>query len=631
MKALFVTMLCLAAATGFAGIPREPISILSDEEFTEKNGVLGGSGTTDDPYRISGWEISVPAGESFGIRVVGTTRPFVVEGCVISGALSPEGAAIYLDEVQGGAVENSIVQNSRHGLRIVTSEDIRIRNTYLFVDGIGLRVLGASPDHFRHQIDTSNTVNGKEVHYYYGLEGGTLEDLEAAHITVAGSRNVVIRGASVGGGDGITVAFSQEITVEESDIFQNRETGLFVMSSPGTVVRDSERIANNGDAGISLWLSDRSVVENVGLYANYTGLHISASDRVEARDSIYAANQVAVWVDGGAREVDIAGGLVYGFWEDERLGKVRVGQYGVKLESSRGPRVEGLAFSGLEIAAVSVGAQVSHALVRECTIVDVAYGLVITGSYGTVERNLIARADTAILFLETGGQATPTGNTIRHNLLHRSWEGLYLARDTLDTRVYENLFWDCSQDARDAGENSWAPEGRGNWYSRYEGSEVADTGVGDVPMDLGGGLRDEAPLVSPVFLPGPPGLLGTLELETIVLEDEQGRQQELSVLVADSTQARFIRLQGVPAGLAENLAILSRWDADVESRFRTENVFVPLDVLFFSSEGMLVGKQSMEADADVPHGAPVPFRMALEVPAGLLEDWGLAEPVHLVP
>lgn len=623
MKALVLMTVCLTVtAAAFAGTARGPIAILSDGEFTEENGVVGGSGTVDEPYRISGWEVNVAEGERYGIRIEGTTSSFVIEGCVVSGARHPEGAGMLLDGVRRGAVENSIVQNSRHGLEIVTSEDIKISNTYLFVDGVGLRVMGASAEHFRHSIDTSNTVNGKEIHYYYGLEGKVLDRLQAGHITVAGSRDVVISGASVEDGDGITVAFSEGITVEGSDLFQNRGSGLFVMSSPGTVVRDSERIANNGGAGgagVALWLSDRSVVENVGLYGNHAGLHISASDRVEARDNIYAGNQVAVLVDGGAREVEIVSGLIYG------------GSYGVELESARGPLVEGLAISEVEIAAVSIGARVSHAIVRECTIVDVAYGLLITGSYGSVERNLIARADTAILFRETGGEAASTGNTIRQNVLYRSWEGLYLGRDTRDNRIYENLFWDCLEDARDVGLNVWAPQGRGNWYSGYQGSAVGDSGVGDTPVDFGGDVKDEAPLVSPDFLPGPPGLLGTLPRETVVLEDADGRRVELSVLVADTVQARFIRLQGVPERLAEEIALLLRWDTDVRSRLRSNNVFLPLDVLFIAADGSVVGKQSMEADTDTPHGAPEPFRKALEVRAGLLAEQGMADPVKLVP
>ncbi len=615
------TLLVVAAAMavmvmGLAGTPRGPIAILSDDEFTEGNGVVAGSGTAEDPYRISGWQIEVPDGEEYGIHVEGTTRHFVVDGCVVSGAYHPEGAAVYLQDVQGGALEDSIVQHSRNGFRIAISQDITMHNNYAFVTGLGLQVVGATAEDFRHHIDPSNSVNGQGVYYYYGLQGEVLEGVEAGHVTIAGSRDVTIRGASVQGGDGITVAFSQAVTVEKADLFQNQGPGVLAVSSPDTVVQDCERVANNAEAGVMLWLSDRSVVQRVGLYGNSVGLHINASDRVVARNNIYAGNQVGVWVEGGSREVDITGGLIFG------------GKYGVEVESSRGPRVEGLAVSESEIA-ISIGDLVSDAVVRDCTMVDVGYGLYLSGSYGVVERNLIAKADIAILFPETYGRVSPTGNALRHNVLYRSWEGLYLGSESRDNRVYENLFWDCSLDARDVGSNSWGPQGRGNWYSSYEGNEVEDTGIGDVPMDLGGGLQDEAPLVSFGFLPGPPGLLTTLDRETVVLEDDEGRREEIRVLVADSAHARFIRLQGVPEQLAEDLAVLSRWDADM-LRLRTENVLFPMDVLLFASDGSFVARESVQPGAESPYEVPVPFRLALEMPAGLLDELELVEPVSLV-
>ncbi len=618
MKPMFLILLSLAVSVAvLAGTPREPISIRSDDAFTEENGVVGGEGTLEQPYRISGWQIEVPEGERYGIHIEGTTRAFVVEGCVITRALQPEGAALFFDGVQRGAVENTIVRDSRHGLELAASEDFRIRNTYLFVSGVGLWVTGATPEHFAHEIDTSNAINGREVHYYHGLEDETIEGVEAGHLTVANARNVVVRGASVEQGDGMTVAFSEGVIVEDVDLFQNRGPGLFIMSSPGTVLRDSQRIANNADAGVWVWLSDRVRVERSGFYANHTGLHVAASDRVIAEDNIYAANQVAIWVEGSAREVEVLGGLING------------GTYGVNLESSRGARVERLAITELEIA-VTIADRSSHAVVRHCTMVDVGYGFSITGSHNVVEGNLVARADIAVLFPETYGRVAATNNTVRSNLLHLSWEGLYLATDTRDNRVYENAFWDCERDARDVGQNRWAPQGRGNWYSTYEGADTNGNGIGDTPMDLGGGLVDEAPLVSSGVPPAGRGLLDALDRDTVELVGGDGQTVAVDVLVADSAHARFSGFQGLPARVAEELAVLFVWSDDVTSRFRMKHVFLPLDVLFFSADGTLLGKQSMEPDVDDLYGVRQPFRMALELPSGKLEAWGLADPVDLV-
>src|SRR5437773_1133532 len=48
--------------------PHNPILIQSDADFTAANGVVGGSGTPADPYRIEGWDITPSGGPGIAIR-----------------------------------------------------------------------------------------------------------------------------------------------------------------------------------------------------------------------------------------------------------------------------------------------------------------------------------------------------------------------------------------------------------------------------------------------------------------------------------------------------------------------------------------------------------------------------------
>ncbi|HDJ25985.1 MAG TPA: hypothetical protein ENF34_01550, partial [Candidatus Bathyarchaeota archaeon] len=66
---------------GPAYTERGPIEIYGDEDFTSENGVVGGSGTPDDPYIIEGWEIS--ADEQTGIFITETTKYFIIRNCHI--------------------------------------------------------------------------------------------------------------------------------------------------------------------------------------------------------------------------------------------------------------------------------------------------------------------------------------------------------------------------------------------------------------------------------------------------------------------------------------------------------------------------------------------------------------------
>ncbi|MEM3525732.1 MAG: NosD domain-containing protein, partial [Thermoplasmata archaeon] len=64
---------------------RAPIRINSDADFTLENGVVGGSGTSTDPYIIDGWLID-GAGYGYCIYIGNTTKDFVIENCELHDA-----------------------------------------------------------------------------------------------------------------------------------------------------------------------------------------------------------------------------------------------------------------------------------------------------------------------------------------------------------------------------------------------------------------------------------------------------------------------------------------------------------------------------------------------------------------
>ncbi|MFN3346619.1 MAG: right-handed parallel beta-helix repeat-containing protein, partial [Candidatus Bipolaricaulaceae bacterium] len=301
MRKAIVFGLFLAALVGLAR-ERGPIIILSDQDFTAENGVIAGSGTAGDPYLIAGWTIQVPAGEPFGVRVENTRKHFVLRGCRILGAQHPQGAAIFLHNVANALVEDCFVQDSVNGIRIQSSRDLVVRENFLAVAGVGLQVLGASAEEYRHTIADTNTVNGKPVHYFYGLRDQVLAGLDAGHITLAASQNVVLREPKIVQADGIVVAFSQNVRIEGADISRPRAHGILILASANVVVRDSPRIANSPEAGIAVWLSEDVVVENCGIYANRVGIHVNASDRFVAQNNAFAAGPVGVHISGASQE-----------------------------------------------------------------------------------------------------------------------------------------------------------------------------------------------------------------------------------------------------------------------------------------------------------------------------------------
>lgn len=128
-NALVVVAALLTALTGPAAIPRAsvpeytphaPIKIEGNEEFTPENGVVAGSGTADDPYVISGWDIFARQGQD-GIIIRSVTAHFVVERNRIRHDQT-FGIGICLEDAGiGGVIRKNIIANNSHGIAIVDS------------------------------------------------------------------------------------------------------------------------------------------------------------------------------------------------------------------------------------------------------------------------------------------------------------------------------------------------------------------------------------------------------------------------------------------------------------------------------------------------------------------------------
>jgi parallel beta-helix repeat protein len=130
---LFVSIVAMADG---ALTDHKPIVIGSNYEFTEENGVIGGSGTVDDPYIIAGWKID--AGYSrYGISIHRTDRYFVIDNVQISGASQ---AGIFLSYVENGLVSNSMISGNWIGITLSFASSNRIEACTLTANTDGVHL-----------------------------------------------------------------------------------------------------------------------------------------------------------------------------------------------------------------------------------------------------------------------------------------------------------------------------------------------------------------------------------------------------------------------------------------------------------------------------------------------------------
>jgi len=125
-------------------VPHDPISIYSDDGFTEENGVVGGSGAFEDPYVISGWEIYSTT--THCIHVYGTNARYVLRDCFLHGDLETEDhyyqgvSNILIEYSTGAAVERVKAVNNDLGLDIRSSSTVRVSDSDFSSNWYGIHV-----------------------------------------------------------------------------------------------------------------------------------------------------------------------------------------------------------------------------------------------------------------------------------------------------------------------------------------------------------------------------------------------------------------------------------------------------------------------------------------------------------
>jgi parallel beta-helix repeat protein len=625
MAALILTVVAGIALVGL-GETRGPITILGNTDFTAENGVVSGSGTAEDPYVIAGWEIGVPAGSYYGVKIENVTASFVLRGLVINGAGSLDGAGIRIGFSSGGVIEGCTVGSSIHGIELASSTDVTIRDCVLYVSGIGLRVTGESKAEYRHDIDTSNEINNAPIHYYYGLDGERIEGLETRHLTVAGSRNVTVIDNAVFDGDGIQLAFVTDSTVIANAAGRNSN----VLTEHAIALHESDRnvvtanvVKNTRLAGIRLTLSSDNEVSGNLFWVCDTGLWlIGGGGNTIAENDLRGCFQ-AMWLTGGTSDNLIAGNVV--------IGKVEEGgdrRQGLLLDQTSGNRIERNGLTECEIG-VTVEAQATGNEVVSNTIVAGAYGLFVSGSYNDFEGNLVTQQSRAVLFPETYGQTTTRGNTFVGNVLADNGHHLYTNLDSASNTFSENVFLgDASALVSDRGEgNRWYVDGVGNYWGDEEIVDANADGIGDASITVyPAGVDDEAPLASIVPADLQIGVLGTLPLETIHVDRSDGTTAEVEALVADTSAQRWVGFRGFPAALLDGFpGILFVFEDEDELQFTMLTVPFDLDIAFFDGAGTLVGAATMTALATDLYTASEPFQYALELGAGQLDERAIGD------
>ena len=327
--------------------PRDPIYIYGNENFTTENGVIGGNGTWNDPYVISGWEIPVTTGRA--IYIENATAHFRIENVYIHGADS--GPAIYFWQSSNGTIVDSLLENnhlavsfrfssnisistsnitnSRTGIRVANSSSVRVSHitfescghlldlrgsSFVTVhnntaDWGGIFIDGSLKEHFNsHEIAENNTVRGKPIKYVKDCYDLRLNGIDVAQVIVANCSGITLTNLSISGtGAALQLAFVRDGFVSSSYLLDNN-FGI-VESYSNNITYQDIVISNASERAAWIRYSNDTTFSDCDIRFSYKGIRSAFSRNLTVRESSFHS-----LVTGGVSSSDSSDMLLKGNW-----------------------------------------------------------------------------------------------------------------------------------------------------------------------------------------------------------------------------------------------------------------------------------------------------------------------------
>ena len=469
-----------------------------------------------------------------GVYLTGTS------GCTISNnILEDNSIGIYCtDSGDVTITDNAISANAMYGIYLSRSNNCVLKDNVLEDNELGFHVWGDVRSQFVHDIDTSNTINDREMHYLldqedqevpanagfmglvncrritvndqditasgHGLLMVNTTDSTVEDITASGNENGIILWqssrneikkaiASSNAYDGIRLKEgSNDNTVEECVANDNADNGIELLGSTGCTISENGA-RGNGGCGIYVYSgsTDNSFEENT-LEDNDNGIRVRESHRNELdQNQAFGNKDAGLWIDNsenctvtGSEAARNTNGIYLG-WAKKTAVENNIGYNNRKAGAYLYRSSENtLGFNTLQF--------------------NRDYGLYLY-SYSNdnlVENNTIHSNNRYGIYL--GSQSND--NIFRNNTITET------TNEAIDiTGAHDNLFYNNYLDNEDnclvIGDNLWnisktrgtniigGPYLGGNFWSDYDGKDADRDGLGDSTYNASATNKDHHPLV----------------------------------------------------------------------------------------------------------------------------------------
>ncbi|MEM2780373.1 MAG: NosD domain-containing protein, partial [Candidatus Bathyarchaeia archaeon] len=269
------------------------------------------------------------SGTSTCVKITKGTISVVLANLCIDGAGSYKSTGVFIEQSHHNQLLNLTIRNFYKGLRIYDSMDNFLRNVNLLNNTYNFEVYGLYLSHFIHDIDISNTVNGRKIYYLVNVRNTVLRGGDVGYVAIINSTDVLVTNLLLSENfsglllaytnntticnvtctkniQGIRLVNSHNITISENSFLQNEWSGISF--EPATTCKIYSNIFKFNQHAIYLShapyiLKVRTTGNKVFLNKiinNTVGLYVNGACSNEIFNNDFIRNEIAVEIDNAS-------------------------------------------------------------------------------------------------------------------------------------------------------------------------------------------------------------------------------------------------------------------------------------------------------------------------------------------
>jgi parallel beta-helix repeat protein len=370
------------------------------------------------------------------------------------------------DSTNNKIADNKIQNNSFAGIFIWDTINHNLTNNVLTNNGIYIG--GNSLESWNsHEIDTSNTVNGKIIYYWKNQTGGVVPS-GAGEIILANCTNVIVENQNLTKGSiGIELGFSNNNTLLNNNVSSNNMYGIYLDFSNGNTISKNTALSTNWTGIILYYSNNNSILNNDILYSE-DGMDILHSD-----DNVILGNDV------------------------------KFNEVGISASSSNRNYISGNNANSNFRTGIALSGR-NNTISKNNASSNDGYGLTLYFSqYNTIIQNNISYNNECGLYTYKSDE-----NNMLENQFFSNECGININYSSSNNNIYHNNFISNTNQALEEWDyiNQWDngyPQG-GNYWSDYVGSDIfkgplqdilGSDDIGDIPYKIDPNSYDYYPLM----------------------------------------------------------------------------------------------------------------------------------------